>query len=80
MPMLLHHGVTGPNDVMWGVDDEIKAEVSRLSRTLTEESFPAEKAAAEAVLNRMKEMIYKEENIFFPLCLEHLSDEEWLDA
>lgn len=42
---------------------------SRLSRTLTEENFPAEKAAAEAVLNRMKEMIYKEENIFFPLCL-----------
>jgi DUF438 domain-containing protein len=80
MPMLLHHGITGPNDVMWGVDDEIKAEVSRLSRTLTEESFPAEKAAAKAVLSRMKEMIYKEENIFFPLCLEHLSDEEWLDA
>lgn len=80
MPMLLHHGVTGPNDVMWGVDDEIKAEVARLSQTLTEDNFSSEKAAAEAVLNRMKEMIYKEENIFFPLCLEHLTEEEWLDA
>ncbi|MBR1759224.1 MAG: DUF438 domain-containing protein [Lachnospiraceae bacterium] len=80
MPMLLHHGVTGPNDVMWGVDDEIKAEVARLSQTLTGENFAAEKASAKAVLNRMKEMIYKEENIFFPLCLEHLTEEEWLDA
>lgn len=80
MPMLLHHGVTGPNDVMWGVDDEIKAEVARLANTLTEENFSSEKAAVEAVLKRMQEMIYKEENIFFPLCLEHLSDAEWLDA
>ena len=80
MPMLLHHGVTGPNDVMWGVDDEIKAEVARVAQTLTAENYPSEKSAAQAVLNRMKEMIYKEENIFFPLCLEHLTREEWLDA
>ena len=80
MPMLLHHGITGPNDVMWGVDDEIKAEISRLSRTLNKENFKEEKTAVREVLSRMKEMIYKEENIFFPLCLEHLSEEEWLDA
>lgn len=80
MPMLLHHGITGPNDVMWGVDDEIKAEVARLAKGLTAETFSAEKTAVDAVLNRMKEMIYKEENIFFPLCLEHLTEEEWLDA
>ena len=80
MPMLLHHGVTGPNDVMWGVDDEIKAEVARLDQQLTAEAFAQEKDAAKAVLERMKEMIYKEEAIFFPLCLEHLTEEEWLDA
>lgn len=80
MPMLLHHGITGPNDVMWGVDDEIKAEVARLDQFLTAENFNDEKAAAEAILKRMQEMIYKEENIFFPLCLEHLTEEEWIDA
>ena len=80
MPMLLHHGITGPNDVMWGVDDEIKAEVARLDQSLTAENFSTEKMAAETVLKRMKEMIYKEENIFFPLCLEHLTEEEWIDA
>ncbi|MBR1701815.1 MAG: DUF438 domain-containing protein [Lachnospiraceae bacterium] len=80
MPMLLHHGVTGPNDVMWGVDDEIKAEVARLAQKLTVNSFSDEKEAVKTVLNRMKEMIYKEENIFFPLCFEHLTEEEWLDA
>ena len=80
MPMLLHHGITGPNNVMWGVDDEIKAEVARLAQTISAGNFSSEKVAAEAVLNRMKEMIYKEENIFFPLCLEHLTRDEWLDA
>ncbi|MBQ8159700.1 MAG: DUF438 domain-containing protein [Clostridia bacterium] len=80
MPMLLHHGITGPNDVMWGVDDEIKAEVAHLAQAIRADTFSAEKTAVEAVLNRMKEMIYKEENIFFPLCLEHLTEEEWLDA
>ena len=80
MPMLLHHGITGPNDVMWGVDDEIKAEVARLAQKLTADNFSVEREALDAVINRMKEMIYKEENIFFPLCIEHLTDEEWLDA
>lgn len=80
MPMLLHHGVTGPNDVMWGVDDEIKAGLRKLDKTLTAENFPEKKDTVEAILKRMKEMIYKEENIFFPLCLEHLTEEEWLDA
>ncbi|MBQ9156725.1 MAG: DUF438 domain-containing protein [Eubacterium sp.] len=80
MPMLMHHGITGPNDVMWGVDDEIKAEIARLAQNLTVTNYSDEKEPAKTVLNRMKEMIYKEENIFFPLCLEHLTEEEWLDA
>ncbi|HKM18273.1 MAG TPA: hypothetical protein VJ064_08635 [Limnochordia bacterium] len=28
-------------------------------------------------LNSIKEMIYKEENILFPMCLELLTDQEW---
>lgn len=80
MPMLLHHGIKGPNDVMWGVDDEIKAELFRLSNVLTNDSFNKEKDSINKVLNRIKEMIYKEENIFFPLCIDNLTEEEWLDA
>ena len=80
MPMLLHHGITGPNDVMWGVDDEIKAEVARLAGALDAASLPQLADDIAAVLARMREMVYKEENIFFPLCLQNLTDDEWLEA
>ena len=34
MAPLERYGITGPSEVMWGVDDEIKAEVGRLARGL----------------------------------------------
>jgi DUF438 domain-containing protein len=82
MPMLLHHGVAGSGDVMWGVDDEIKAEVARLYNTLAadQDALPFLHDDIAAMLARMREMIYKEENIFFPLCLQNLTDDEWLAA
>ena len=42
MPMLYDYGVTGPSQVMWGVDDEIKRELGVITKALKEdsESFP----------------------------------------
>lgn len=77
MPVLYRRGVTGPTDVMWGVDDEIKGDIARLAKTVTADTVDSEREAIDAVLARMKEMIYKEENIFFPLCMEHIREEEW---
>ena len=77
MPLLARYGYTGPSDVMWGVDDEIKAEASRLAgECYTEKAMDFRKDIA-ALLERMKEMIYKEEKILFPLALENFTDEEW---
>lgn len=78
MPPLYRYGVKGPSDVMWGVDDEIKAEVSRLAKELCAESFDANKGAIRHVLDRMTEMIYKEESILFPLALDRLTEDEWI--
>ena len=79
MPILYRYGVTGPSDVMWGVDDEIKAEYSQLEKDLDEASFPLLKQRIEAVIERTKEMIYKEENILYPMALERFTKEEWVD-
>ena len=78
MPMLYRYGVTGPSDVMWGVDDEIKAEFSALAKEVDEINFINTRHRVETVINRTKEMIYKEENILFPMALERFSEEEWI--
>lgn len=79
LPVLAKHGVTGPAEVMWGVDDEIKHETSRLATELDQKGLPAVQKDILALLDRVKEMIYKEEKILFPLAMEKFSDEEWVD-
>ena len=64
------YDITGPQNVMWTVDDEIRDEMGALVREW-------DNARAEAVLQRAEEMIYKEANILFPICAEHFTDEEW---
>ncbi len=57
------YNISGPNDVMWTVDDEIRDEINKNN--------------VEQVLSRVKEMIYKEQNILFPICAENFTEEEW---
>ena len=77
MPLLYAYGFTGPSDVMWGVDDEIYHEVSALAKVDAAELLPACAERLSAVSARAREMVYKEEQILFPLCLEHLTRDEW---
>lgn len=80
MPVLDRHGFTGPSEVMWGVDDEIKNEISRLYSELYN-GTPLNELSENilAVIKRIDEMIYKEENILFPMALERFRDEEWVE-
>ena len=80
MPILYRYGVTGPSDVMWGVDDEIKAEYSSVAKEIDETNFITDKKRIEDVIARTKEMIYKEENILYPLALQNLTTQEWVDV
>ena len=69
------YGIFGPSEVMWTVDDEIRDEMSRLVRQADDSDEWA--ANVEAVLKRAAEMVYKEDNILFPLCAANFTDEEW---
>lgn len=80
MPLLYEHGLTGPSDVMWGVDDEILHELSAICRGLSPESHAEMLPRIQALMVRIREMAYKEEQIFLPLCLEHLTEEEWFSC
>lgn len=59
----------GPANVMWGVEDEIKDELHNIT----------DKDSLLEVLKRIEEMIYKEENILFPLCVENFSEKDWIN-
>lgn len=79
-PYMEKYGITAPPKVMWGVDDEIRAALKEVLQMLTsgtgEQKETVEKL--EAAVGRVEEMIFKEENILFPMVLETLSEEEWL--
>ena len=83
-PFLEKHGVTGPPTVMWGKHDEtrelLKA-VSEALRATDEISIEETKTIIDLVFSpaskAIDDMIGKEEEILFPMCLDTLNDSEW---
>lgn len=76
-PLLkVRYAISGPSDVMWTVDDEIRDEIARLFKSSVVDG--AWKSRFAAVLVRVEEMIYKEANILFPNCAANFSEEEWI--
>ena len=69
------YDITGPSEVMWTVDDEIRDEMGALLREPNGDNQWIKRA--QAVLTRAEEMIYKEANILFPICAANFKDEEW---
>lgn len=76
-PYLEKHGITAPPKVMWGVDDEIRDLIKKVKSPSPEATLETMIAVAEEALHRIKEMIYKEENILFPMALDTLTGDEW---
>lgn len=71
----VQYSISGPSDVMWTVDDEIRDALSALLRA--ENRDEAWEEQVKAVLLRAEEMIYKEENILFPICAVNFTEQEW---
>ena len=68
-PILEKHGISGPPQVMWAVHDEIRP---LLKTTQIEE--------IDLALQKIEDMIYKEEHILFPMTLEFFSEEDWVNV
>ena len=68
------YGISGPSDVMWTVDDEIRDELAALATGKQDEVWISRFIA---VVKRVEEMIYKEANILFPNCALNFTEEEW---
>ena len=79
-PYLEKYGIFGPTKVMWGVDDEIRFVIKDAKRALM--SYAGYKREVTEILDQVikevSEMIFKEEEILFPMALETLTEDEWV--
>jgi len=76
-PLLEAHEISGPSQVMWAIHDDIRDLLKKArehsSRSPASESMATLKEAVSAI----REMIYKEEHILYPMSLETLTETEW---
>ena len=80
-PYLEKYGVTAPPKVMWGVHDEIRAKLKDVKLELS--NYKGNKAQVaekiQGALTQIVDMIFKEESILFPMALETLIEDEWIE-
>lgn len=78
-PYLETKGFEGPSQVMWGVDNEIRAQIKGFIDGINESKPKSTelKAKFTKLAQDIREMIYKEEKILFPEALNRLSEKEW---
>jgi len=85
-PFLEKHEITGPPMVMWGKHDEVRQFLKSAQQVLgeidevTKEEFSGIiDLVLSPALKGIEEMIYKEEQILFPMCLDVFTEIEWYE-
>jgi len=74
-PLLEEHEVSGPSQVMWGLHDEIR-KLLKSALTFDGDASQNVKPIGELV-TMIRDMIYKEDHILYPMALETLGESEW---
>jgi len=65
---------------MWGKDDEIRDLLKEVGRAFRDRvPLPELAKRTEAAVAAVEEMIYKEEQILFPVCLKNFTADEWAE-
>jgi len=83
-PFLEKQGLTAPSKVMWGKDNEVRDLLKKAISSVEEikdikDLEPYSKNSLDPLIEEVKGMIFKEENILFPTCLEKLSANDWIE-
>ena len=82
---LERHGIAGPSKVMWSKDDEVRNLLKQMNQGAHDCGATAAKVReffaqyAQPALAAVEEMIFKEENILFPMSLQTLTENEWAE-
>jgi DUF438 domain-containing protein len=79
-PYLETYGIFGPTTNMWRIDDYIRDSIKEAKQKLA--NYQGDKQAVFDVvtylIQEVREMIYKEENILFQMALKNLTEDEWV--
>ncbi|MCM3570397.1 DUF438 domain-containing protein [Neobacillus mesonae] len=79
-PFLEKYGIYGPTNNMWRIDDFIRDAIKDVKQKLT--NYEGDKRTVIKVIDYIIEeitaMIYREENILFPMALNNFTEDEWV--
>jgi uncharacterized protein len=76
-PVLEVHGITGPSQVMWALHDDIRVAVKSATAGVRDAIVPDVMNTLRYLAKSMRDMIYKEEHILYPMAKDLLTDKEW---
>ncbi|WP_071131168.1 DUF438 domain-containing protein [Enterococcus timonensis] len=73
------YGISAPPKVMWGVDDRVREQIKDALNYLQSPKAAVNPLAEklEVALTEIEEMIFKEEEIMIPMCLDVFSLDDW---
>ncbi|WML53644.1 DUF438 domain-containing protein [Neobacillus sp. PS3-12] len=79
-PYLEKYGIFGPSTNMWRIDDYIRDSIKLAKLKLTNYSGDKEEVvgAVNYIISEVSGMIYREENILFPMALYNFTEDEWV--
>lgn len=86
-PFLEKYGITGPSTVMWGKHDQTRemlknciSVMNALENPTAEDLQSIVELVIKPAAKSIDEMIYKEEKILYPMSLDTLKPEDWLQV
>jgi len=76
-PRLEEKGMSGPSQVMWGIHDEIRKNIKDVLNQISEMDLNVISSSKD-LIQKIRDMIYKEENILYPMSLDAFTVHDWL--
>jgi len=76
-PILETRGITGPSQVMWALHDDIRVAIKSAQAGIKNSQVPDVVNTLRYLSKSIRDMIYKEEHILFPMATDLLTDAAW---
>ena len=76
-PILETRGITGPSQVMWALHDDIRVALKSAQAGIKNSQVPDVANTLRYLSKSIRDMIYKEEHILFPMATDLLTDLAW---